>query len=225
MIIFDEVSKHYPMRGGGRITVLEPFSAIIRERMNIGILGRNGAGKSTLMRLIAGGEPPSTGEILREGRISWPLGFSGGFNGSLSGRQNVRFIARLYDVDYEATAEFVERFAQIGRHFDEPMKTYSSGMRARVAFGVSMAIEFDYYLIDEVIAVGDASFRSKCREVLDERRERAGVLLVSHSATLLKQFCDVGGVLANGVLTFYTTLDEAIEVHARQQRVAAANLE
>ena len=220
MIIFDRVSKTYPVRGGERITVLEPFSGIIRPNVNVGILGRNGAGKSTLMRMIAGAEPPSSGEILRDGRISWPLGFSGGFNASLTGRQNVRFVSRLYDLDYEETSAYVEDFAEIGGHYDEALRTYSSGMRARLAFGLSMAVDFDYYLIDEVIAVGDASFRSKCQRVLEERRERAGVLLVSHSSRLLKTFCDVGGVLSNGRLTFYDTLDEAIEVHSQEQQEA-----
>ena len=220
MIVFDNVSKSYPVRGGGRNVILSDFSAIIRPGVNIGILGRNGAGKSTLMRMIAGGEPPTSGEILREGRVSWPLGFSGGFNISLTGRQNVRFIARLYDVDFEETAAFVEDFAEIGKFFDEPLRKYSAGMRARLAFGMAMALDFDYYLIDEVIAVGDAAFKAKSKAVFEERRERSSVLLVSHLSTLLKTFCDVGGVLADGKLIFYDTLDEAIEVHNDHQKAA-----
>ena len=218
MIVFDQVSKTYPVSGGKRTVILDNFSGILRPGNNVGILGRNGAGKSTFMRLIAGGEPPSSGEVLRSGRISWPLGFSGGFNQSLTGRQNVRFIARLYDVDFEETAAFVEDFAQIGRFFDQPLRTYSSGMKARLAFGTSMAIDFDYYLIDEVIAVGDASFKARCKAVFDERRERATIILVSHSSKLLKDFCDVGGILSDGQLQFYEDIDEAISVHECEQK-------
>ena len=222
MIVFDRVSKHYPVRGGRRVTVLEEFSGVLRRGVNVGILGKNGAGKSTLMRLIAGGEPPSSGAIYREGRISWPLGFAGGFNATMTGRQNLRFISRLYDVDYEEVCAYVEEFSELGRFMDEPIRSYSSGMRARLAFGACMAIDFDYYLIDEVIAVGDASFRKKCRAIFEERRERASVLLVSHSSSFLKQFCDIGGVLADGKLTFYDTLDEAMEVHAVNQAAPSA---
>ena len=221
MIVFDRVSKHYPVRGGGRVTILNEFSGVMRDGVNVGILGKNGAGKSTLMRLISGGEPPSSGAIYREGRISWPLGFAGGFNPQLTGRQNLRFIARLYNADYGDVVAFVEEFSELGPFMDEPLKTYSSGMRARLAFGACMAIDFEYYLIDEVIAVGDASFRAKCKAVFDSRRERASVMLVSHSSGFLKQFCDIGGVLADGELTFYDTLDEAIRVHAENQKESA----
>lgn len=220
MIVFDRVSKSYPVRGGGRTTILTPFSGVIRPRVNVGILGRNGAGKSTLMRLMAGGEPPTSGHIYREGKVSWPLGFAGGFNAQLSGRQNLRFICRLYDVDFEETVDFVRSFAEIGKFFDQPLRTYSAGMRARLAFGAAMALQFDYYLIDEVIAVGDASFQKKCKEVFEERAERATLLLVSHLPHLLKRFCDIGGVLANGELVFYDTLDEAMAVHAENQAKA-----
>ena len=222
MIVFDQVSKYYATRGGGVTTILSDFSAVLRPGVNIGILGKNGAGKSTLMRMIAGGEPPSSGSIFREGRISWPLGFGGGFNNSLTGRQNLRFVSRLYDVDFEDVTDYVAEFSELGRFLDEPLRNYSAGMRARLAFGACMAIDFDYYLIDEVIAVGDTNFRQKCRAVFDERRERASVLLVSHSSVFLKQFCDIGGVLADGALTFYDTLEEAIEVHAANQAAAAA---
>ena len=218
MIVFDNVSKSYPVRQGERVRVIERFSGTLLPGVNVGILGRNGAGKSTMMRLIAGSERPTTGTIYRDARISWPLGFSGAFNANLTGRQNLRFVARLYREDYDEIVDFVEDFAQIGRFMDEPIRTYSSGMRARLNFGVSMAIPFDYYLIDEVIGVGDASFRDKCREVLSERRREASVFLVSHSSKMLRTFCDVGGVLADGRLTFYDTLEEAIEVHGRDQR-------
>ena len=217
MIVFDDVTKSYPTRGGGRTTILNSFSGVVRPRVNVGILGRNGAGKSTLMRLISGGEQPTSGKIYREGNVSWPLGFSGGFNNALTGRQNLRFICRLYDVDYGETVEFVREFAEIGKFFDQPIGTYSAGMRARLAFGSAMALQFDYYLIDEVIAVGDANFRKKCSAVFEERAERATLLLVSHLPNLLKQFCHIGGVLSDGELIFYDTIDEAMEVHAENQ--------
>ena len=220
MIVFDNVSKSYPQRGGGRTTILNSFSGVVRPKVNVGILGRNGAGKSTIMRLISGGEQPTSGAIYREGNVSWPLGFAGGFNQQLTGRQNLRFICRLYDVDYEETVEFVREFAEIGKFFDQPLRTYSAGMRARLAFGSAMALQFDYYLIDEVIAVGDANFQKKCRDVFDERAEKATLLLVSHLPNLLKRFCDIGGVLADGELTFYDTIEEAMEVHAENQERA-----
>ena len=173
------------------------------------------------MRLIAGSEPPTSGNIYRDGRISWPLGFSGGLHTALTGRQNMRFITDLYDQDFDDVVAFVEDFAEIGRFIDQPIGSYSSGMRARLSFGISMALEFDYYLIDEVIGVGDASFRQKCDGVLTRRRLTTSVILVSHSERLLRQFCDIGGVLHNGKLTFYETLEEAIEIHAFNQKIAA----
>ena len=218
MIVFDEVTKVYPTRDGGEVTILEDFSCAMPRGRNIGILGRNGAGKSTMMRLIAGSERPTSGQVYREGKVSWPLGFSGGFNGQLTGRQNLRFIARLYRADYEEIVDFVEDFAAIGKFMDEPLRNYSSGMKARLTFGTSMAIPFDYYLIDEVIGVGDKAFRERCAEVLAERRRAATVLLVSHSSALLRQFCDIGGVLADGTVTFFNTLEEAIEAHDENQK-------
>ena len=218
MIVFDEVTKSYPTRDGGRVTILEDFSCAMPRGRNIGILGRNGAGKSTMMRLIAGSERPTRGEVYREGKVSWPLGFSGGFNPKLTGRQNLRFIARLYRENYEEIVDFVEDFAAIGKFMDEPMTNYSAGMRARLTFGTSMAIPFDYYLIDEVIGVGDKAFRERCAEVLAERRREATVLLVSHSSALLRQFCDIGGVLSDGTVTFFDTLEEAIERHDENQK-------
>ena len=222
MIVFDEVSKSYPLKGGKRLHILSDFSAVMPKQHNFGILGANGAGKSTLMRLIAGSEMPSRGRVLREGRISWPLGFNGGFNPTLSGSENLNFVARLYEEDYDEIFDFVADFSELGRFLDEPFGTYSSGMRARLAFGLSMAIDFDYYLIDEIIAVGDARFKKKCQEVLNARRRKATVVLVSHSSRLLEEFCDIGGVLANGSLVFYDTLAEAIEVHAENQKQAFA---
>jgi capsular polysaccharide transport system ATP-binding protein len=218
MIELTDVTKIYPAKDGHRKVILDGFTGTFKSGVNIGILGRNGAGKSTLVRLLSGAEAPTSGTILRTGRISWPLGFTSGFHGSLTGRQNLRFICDIYDVDYREVIDFVEEFSELGRNLDEEIRLYSSGMRARLAFGTSMAIRFSYYLIDEVIAVGDASFKEKCRRVLEDRRKTATVLLVSHSSRLLRDFCDVGGVLERGKLTFYDDLQDAVRVHEDRMR-------
>ena len=217
MIIFDKVRKAYPMPGGGKKVILKEFSGVFKPGINIGILGHNGAGKSTLMKLISGGEAPDGGRIYREGHISWPLGFKGGFHRNMTGRQNIKFICDIYGKNFKRVFEFVEEFSELGRYLDTHIKNYSSGMRARLSFGVCMAMEFEYYLIDEVIAVGDTTFKRKCKAVFDQRRENATLMLVSHSTNLLKAFCDIGGVLHNGELTFYDTLEEAIDVHESNQ--------
>jgi capsular polysaccharide transport system ATP-binding protein len=212
MITFDNVSKCYPVKGGRR-TILKPFTGVFETGARIGIVGRNGAGKSTLMRLLSGAEKPDTGHITRYGRVSWPLGFSGGLHRALTGRENIRFVSRIYGVPFKEVYPAVENFADLGSYMDEQIRVYSSGMRARLAFGISMALEFDCYLIDEVIAVGDAKFKRRCAEMFDERQKYASLILVSHSDNLLKQFCDIGGVLHNGHLQFYQDLDETLRVY------------
>lgn len=221
MIIFDNVSKAFPRPGGGKKIILDKFTAAFRPGINVGILGRNGAGKSTLMSLISGSDMPDSGRILREGKISWPLGFNGGVHSKLTGTQNVRFIADIYGKNRNRVLDFVAEFSELGSYLDMPVKTYSSGMKARLSFGICMAIEFEYYLIDEVIAVGDSTFRKKCKEVFDQRRENATLLLVSHSSSLLRSFCDIGGVMNNGQLTFYNDIEEAIQVHEEILRTSA----
>ncbi|MCF3640947.1 ATP-binding cassette domain-containing protein [Rhizobium sp. TRM95111] len=213
MIIFENVSKAFPKPGGGKKVILRNFTAAFRPGVNIGILGRNGAGKSTLMNLIAGGDMPDRGRIIRDGRISWPLGFKGGLLGKLTGNQNCQLIADIYGKDRRAVVDFVADFSELGTYLDTPVKTYSAGMKARLAFGICMAIDFEYYLIDEVIAVGDSTFKKKSKAVFEDRRENSTLLLVSHSSSLLRAFCDIGGVLENGELTFYDDIEEAIEVH------------
>ncbi|MFD1328763.1 ABC transporter ATP-binding protein [Mycoplana ramosa] len=213
MIVFDNVSKIFKSPRGGRKVILENFSAAFRPGLNIGILGRNGAGKSTLMNLISGIDTPTSGRIYREGKISWPLGFKGGVHGRLTGAQNTRFIADIYGKDRNEVLEFVKDFSELGAYLDMPVRTYSAGMRARLTFGICMAIDFEYYLIDEVIAVGDTNFKKKSKRVFDERRENATLLLVSHSSALLRAFCHVGGVMKDGNITFYDDIEEAIDVH------------
>lgn len=222
MIIFDKVCKGYPRPGGGKKIIIDDFTATFPPGINIGILGRNGAGKSTLMNMISGSEMPDSGRILREGRISWPLGFNGGVHGKLTGTQNTRFIADIYGKPRAKVLNFVAEFSELGPYLDMPVKTYSAGMKARLAFGICMAIEFEYYLIDEVIAVGDSTFKKKCKDVFEQRRENASLLLVSHSAGLLRSFCDIGGVMHNGQLTFFNDIEEAIEVHEEILRSTAA---
>lgn len=216
MIRLENVEKSYPTKHGRKV-ILRNFSGVFEDHQNVGILGHNGAGKSTLFRMLSGAEPPDRGRITRKGKVSWPLGFSGGFHGSLTGRENLRFICQIYGARYKDVVEFVEDFAAIGRFMDMPVRSYSSGMKARLAFGASMALNFDYYLIDEVVAVGDASFKKKSKAVLAERLKSSSVLLVSHSSQLLKEFCEVGGVLHNGDLIFYPTIDDAIAVHESNQ--------
>lgn len=214
MIVFDNVSKVFKNpRGGGRKVVLDRFSGAFRPGLNVGILGRNGAGKTTLMNLMSGLDTPTSGRIYREGRISWPLGFRGGVHSRLTGAQNTRFIADIYGKDREEVLEFVRDFSELGSYLDMPVRTYSAGMRARLSFGICMAIDFEYYLIDESIAVGDTNFKKKSKRVFEERRENATLLLVSHSPALLRAFCHVGGVIKDGRITFYDDIQDAIQAH------------
>ncbi len=217
MIELRDVTKVYPTPAGQHL-VLDGITVALEGRENLGILGRNGAGKSTLLRIIGGAEMPDRGEVIRSGRVSWPIGFGGGFNGSLSGEENCRFVARIYGADIDAVVEETEAFAEIGKHFRLPIRTYSSGMRARLAFGLSMAIDFDIYLVDEVTAVGDKAFQEKCREAFHARQERSSVIIVSHQMTTIRQYCRRCAVLERGRLRVFDTLEEA---QASYEAVAA----
>jgi ABC-type polysaccharide/polyol phosphate transport system ATPase subunit len=189
MIRLTNVCKDYPTRAGPR-RVLHNVNLMVQPGERVGILGRNGAGKSTLIRLISGAEPATVGAIERNMSVSWPLAFSGGFHGSLTGADNVRFICRIYGVDFEPRFEFVREFSELGIYLNEPVSSYSSGMRARLAFAISMTIDFDCYLIDEVMAVGDAKFRDRCKVELFEKRKDKAMLIVSHSHRHLKGTCN-----------------------------------
>ncbi|WP_118134264.1 ABC transporter ATP-binding protein [Oceanicella sp. SM1341] len=219
MIVFNNVTKYFSTRVGEKWIVRNLDLTIPRGR-SIGLLGRNGAGKSTLLKMISGSLDPDEGRIDRHGRISFPLGFSGSFHPGLSGAQNVRFVARVYGVDTEQLVEYVQEFAELGAFLHEPMQNYSSGMRARLAFGVSMGIAFDYYLVDELTAVGDDNFKRKCRAVFDQRLQSSDVVMASHSTSTLRSYCQTGAVLENGELTYYEDIEEAIEVHLRNMRGA-----
>jgi len=200
----------------GRKHILQNFTFLFPADKNIGILGRNGSGKSTIMRLIAGSEFPDSGNILRKGKFSWPLGFSGGFSPSLTGEENLRFICRVYDADISTVTEFVRDFSELGDFFFEPIRNYSSGMRSRLSFGLSMAINFDVVLIDEILGVGDQRFQEKCRQKIKEKTETAKVILVSHSMETIRSFSDIALLLDNEKLTIYEDVEEAIEIYSKK---------
>lgn len=208
MIVLDHLTKRYRSRSGTH-TVLDDVSAVIRPGERLGVLGKNGAGKSTLIRLISGQEYADAGRIRRGMSVSWPLAFTGGFQGSLTGLDNLRFIARVYGVDHQAIRGFVEDFAELGRYFREPVRHYSSGMQARLAFALSLAIEFDCYLIDEVLAVGDARFHAKCTHELFENRRARAFVIVSHDVGFIRSYCTRAAVLDGGRLTAFDDLDAA----------------
>jgi capsular polysaccharide transport system ATP-binding protein len=212
MIKLEHVGKWYRTRDGRR-TVLHDATLDIPAGRSIGVLGANGAGKSTLIRMLAGVEMPDCGRIRRSGRVSFPLGFGGTFHNDLSGRENVLFLARIYGADRRRTLRFVEDFSELGDYMRMPVRTYSSGMRAKLAFGACLAIDFDVYLIDEVTSVGDARFAERCQSVFEERVGAADVILVSHSFATMRGYCDAGGVLNNGVLRMYDRLEDAIAAH------------
>lgn len=212
MIRFRHVTKSFPLRGE-RKTVIDDLDMELPAGRSVALLGRNGAGKSTLLQIIAGTLRPDAGEVIHDGSISWPVGFGGSFHPDLTGAQNVRFIARIYGVDTDELADFVQDFAEIGAHFHMPVRSYSAGMKSRLTFGASMGIRFDTYLVDEVTAVGDAAFRQKSRAVFKARMQDSSAILVSHEMAQLREFCDAGIVLADGRLRYFDDVEAAIEHH------------
>jgi capsular polysaccharide transport system ATP-binding protein len=208
MIVLDNVIKRYRTRHGHH-TVLNGARLQVRRGEKVGILGRNGAGKSTLIRLISGAERPTHGRVVRNMSVSWPLAFGGAFQGSLTGSDNVRFICRVYGVDHGNVLPFVESFSELGAFLREPVKSYSSGMQARLAFAISMAIEFDCFLIDEVISVGDSRFHEKCRSELFEKRRDRAMIIVSHEAHNIRDYCDRACVLDGGLLHDFSDIESA----------------
>lgn len=209
MIIFEDVHKSYPTRGGRKV-VIDHLNLVLDTQKNIGILGLNGAGKSTLLRLIGGAELPERGHIRRLANISFPLGYVGCFAGNMTGRENAAFVARVYGYDVDQVVDFVEAFAELGEYFDEPVKTYSSGMSARLGFGVSIALEFDVYLIDEGFSAGDARFAARCQTAFKRRLENSRVIIVSHTTETLLTYCDVGATLHQGKLTYFNDIRDAV---------------
>ncbi|MHA6718616.1 ABC transporter ATP-binding protein [Sphingomonas sp. RS6] len=214
MIRLIDVTKRYDINGG-KLVVLNNVNFDIRPGQRIGVLGRNGAGKSTLTRIVSGAEKPSTGTIERTMSVSWPLAFNGGFHGRLTGADNLRFICRIYGVDFRERLEFVKDFSELGKFLDEPVRIYSSGMKARLAFAISMVIDFDCFLIDEVIAVGDERFRERCRVELFEKRQDKAMLLVSHSRRYLEEVCNRFLLLNDGVIEEYPTFNDVLKEYKK----------
>ena len=215
MIELCDIRKTYHARSGS-VEVLRGINLRVDKGNKIGIVGRNGAGKSTLIRLISGIERPSSGTINQTMRISWPLAFSGAFQGGLTGIDNIRFICRVYRKKFEDVIDFVEDFSQLGRFLKEPVKIYSSGMRARLAFAVSLMIDFDCYLIDEVVAVGDARFQKRSHEELFEVRKDRAIILVSHDANYMRLHCDRAAVLEDGRLRHFEDVEDAFQYHTER---------
>ena len=209
------VTKSY-LTPKGRRYVFRNLSMSIPPGKNIGLIGRNGAGKSTLMRLLGAADIPDSGSIVTDKSISWPVGLTGGFQGSMTGRENIKFVCRVYGAmgdDMRDKIRYVQEFAEIGDWIDEPIKTYSSGMRSRVAFGLSMAFDFDYYLIDEVMSVGDAQFKRKCADVFQEKLQQSKVVLVTHNMNEVQKICDIVLLVRNGEIQVYEDVAEGIKAY------------
>ena len=210
MIVLRDLTKTFRLEGHSR-TVADRINAVFPTGKAVALLGRNGAGKSTLLKLIAGTTTPTSGEVLSDGRVSFPVGLANSLHPDLSGAQNTRFVARIYGADSDALAAYVQDFAELGAHYDLPVRTYSSGMRGRLSFGINMGLEFDTYLVDEITAVGDVNFRRKSRTVFLDRMENAGAIFVSHNLGTVRDMCEAGAILEDGKLTYYDEVDEAIE--------------
>lgn len=212
MIRLEHVSKAFIYKGQKQI-VARDVTFEIPAKSSIALIGRNGAGKSSFLKLLAGVSRPDVGHIRRSGSVSWPVGFQGSFHGDLTGAENARFVARLYDQDINTVLAFVLDFSELAEHLYTPVRHYSSGMRARLAFAISMAIPFDLYLVDEVTAVGDAHFQQKSEAMLRKRLETSGAIIVSHAETMLKRLCTSGVVLDCGRLFYYQRVEKALEHH------------
>ena len=219
MIKIENLTKSY-RTPTGRHYVFKDLNIEIPSGKSVAFIGRNGAGKSTLLRMIGGIDRPDSGKIITNKTISWPVGLAGGFQGSITRRENVKFVARLYakQEELKEKIEFVEEFAELGKYFDMPIKTYSSGMRSRLGFGLSMAFKFDYYIVDEVTAVGDARFKEKCAQLFKERHKESSFLMVSHSLNSLKEFCDVAIVFKNSyIIGYYENVQSGIDEYKMYQ--------
>jgi len=212
MIRLENLTKRYRLNGRETL-VADRLNAEFPTGASVALLGRNGAGKSTLLRMIAGTVSPTSGRVVSDGTISWPVGFSGSFHPELTGAQNVRFVARIYGVDTDELVDYVADFAELGQHYHQPFGSYSSGMRSRLAMGTSMGIHFDTYLVDEVTSVGDADFRAKSQRVFADRMARSSAIVVSHSMPMIRNMCTIGAVLHQGAISVFQNLEDAISMH------------
>lgn len=217
MIHIINLSKAYNYSGVRKI-VADNITVKFPSNKSIALLGRNGVGKSSLLKMIAGTMDCDAGQIISDGSISWPVGFAGSFHPDLTGVQNTRFIARVYGVNSKELIDFVDDFSELGKYFYLPFRLYSSGMKSRLAFAMSMGIKFDTYLVDEVTSVGDDSFRKKSSEVFQDRMKDSGAIVVSHSIPMIQKLCNAGAVLENGKLRYFKNLDDAIQRHKRNIR-------
>jgi capsular polysaccharide transport system ATP-binding protein len=215
MIIVDDVHKRYQTEHGPGKWVLQGVSLTIPLKVSVGLVGRNGAGKSTLLRLIGGVDQPNRGRIERRCRVSWPMGFGGGLQGSLTGRQNTKFVCRIHghEEDIPDRLAYIQDFSELGEAFDEPVRTYSSGMRSRLQFALSLAVDFDIYISDEVTAAGDAAFRAKAAAAFTKLVGRASLIMVSHGEGTLKQFCTAGVWLDAGQAHWFDNIDDALKAY------------
>lgn len=213
MIVVEDVHKRYITDHGPGKWVLKGVSFTIPPKVNVGLVGRNGAGKSTLLRLIGGTDVPTRGAIERQCRVSWPMGFGGGLQGSLTGRQNAKFVCRIHghEQDMADRIAFIEDFAQIGTSFDEQVKTYSAGMKSRLQFAMSMAFDFDVYISDEITSTGDAAFKDKASNAFKALADRAGLIMVSHGEGTLRQFCSAGIWLHEGHAHWFDDINDALK--------------
>lgn len=215
MIIVKDVHKRYQTDHGPGKWVLQGVSFTIPRNLSVGMVGANGAGKSTLLRIVGGVDQPNRGHVERHCRVSWPMGFGGGLQGSLTGRQNAKFVCRIHghEQDIPDRLAFIQDFAEIGDAFDEPVKTYSSGMRSRLQFGLSLAFDFDVYISDEVTSAGDASFRAKAAAAFKNLADRSSLIMVSHSDGTLRQFCQAGIWLHDGQAHWFDQIDDALKAY------------
>ncbi len=220
MITITDVHKRFWTRRGEPHWVLRGITLTFPQDRNTGVIGANGAGKSTLLQLIAGTDRPTRGEIRADGRVSWPIGLTGGLQGNFTGRQNAKFICRIhgFEADMKDRLRFVQDFSELGESFDEPVRTYSSGMRARLNFSLSLAFNFDMYLVDEVMSVGDVSFQAKSRQAFKDLSDRAGMIIVSHSESTIKSFCSSAVWLHEGRARWFDRVDDAIAEYRKPQQ-------
>ncbi len=220
MIELRNITKSYPVNQG-RHYIFRDVSLVIPSRVNIAVLGPNGAGKSTFLRLISGAEAADSGTIICHSQVSWSLGLSSGFKGALTGRQNVTFVCDINGLSRNATDEVTRQvmdFAEIGEYFDMPINTYSSGMRARLSFGLSMAFDFDVYLVDELTSVGDIIFREKAKAAFEKIRKRASLIYVSHNLKSLAKSCQSALFIRDGIVNYYENIDDGIAAYTEYTR-------
>lgn len=209
MIRFHDVSKIHSGKGQHKL-ILDGSNALFETGWNYALMGPNGSGKSSVMRLISGADRPNSGHIERDEMVSWPLGFHGGFNGTMTGRENVIFVARIYGQDPDRVLHETAEFAEIGKAMGAPLSTYSTGMRQRLAFGMSLSMRFDTILVDEIIAVGDTRFRKRCMEALDARLEDSRAIVISHTLATIRKYCKRGMLLLDGTLYEYDDIEGLI---------------